>query len=132
MTNEIIGQLAQECDRVQNTDGDIYLLGSTSNPDQVDAEVLACFLERMTIPLPSKDSRPKLFTQLLSDKKIAFSLADGALFLAQITEGRGLGSRDLESMVQVAEQNALMRAMRNGGPEHYSLALEDFDSTQAL
>lgn len=130
MTNEIIGQLSQEWDRVQNTDSALYLLGATNKSDQVDPEILACFFERLTIAPPDKESRIKLFKQLLEDKKIAFALDDGAQFLAQLTEGRELGSRELENLVTMAEQSALLRAVGNGGPEHYSITFDDFGSVQ--
>jgi transitional endoplasmic reticulum ATPase len=130
LSNEIIGQLAQECERAQYSDGHVFLLGATSKPDQVDSEVLDCFQERMAVALPNRDARIKLFTRLLTDKKIDFSLGDGALLLAELTEGKSLDSRDIENSVQAAQQRALLRAVRNGGPEHYSISLDDFESLQ--
>jgi SpoVK/Ycf46/Vps4 family AAA+-type ATPase len=127
LTNEIIGQLIQECERIQNTESHIFLLGSASNLERVDPAVLDCFHERMAIGLPGRDARVKLFTQLLVDKKISFPLADGALLLAQLTERQAMASRDVEYLVRSAEQKALLRAVRNGGPEHYSIVLEDFE-----
>lgn len=128
LTNEIIGQMVQECERTQNTESQIFLLGSASNLGQVDSAVLDCFHEEMAIGLPGHAARIKLFTQLLADKRISFPLADGALLLAQMTERQAMGSRDVENLVRAAEQRALLRAVRNGGPEHYSIALDDFDS----
>jgi SpoVK/Ycf46/Vps4 family AAA+-type ATPase len=72
LTNEIIGQLAQECERTQYSDGRVFLLGATSNPDQVDPEILDCFQERMAVALPNRDARIKLFTRFLKDRKIDF------------------------------------------------------------
>jgi SpoVK/Ycf46/Vps4 family AAA+-type ATPase len=127
LTNEIIGQLTQECERLQNAESHIFLLGSASNPEQVDPAVLDCFHEEVAIGLPGRDARVKLFTQLLADKKISFPLNDGALLLAQLTERRAMASRDVENFVHAAEQRALLRAVKDGGPEHYSIALEDFE-----
>jgi SpoVK/Ycf46/Vps4 family AAA+-type ATPase len=106
---------AQECERTQFSDGHVFLLGATSNPDQVDPEVLDCFQERMAVTLPNRDARIKLFTRLLTDKKIDFTLDDGALLLAELTEGKSFDSRDIENSVQAAQQKALLRALRNGG-----------------
>jgi SpoVK/Ycf46/Vps4 family AAA+-type ATPase len=128
LTNEIIGQLTQECERIQDTDSHIFLLGTASNLEQVDPAVLDCFHEEMAIGLPGQAARVKLFTQLLANKNISFPLADGAVLLAQMTERQAMGSRDVENLVRSAEQSALLRAVRNGGPEHYSIALDDFDS----
>jgi SpoVK/Ycf46/Vps4 family AAA+-type ATPase len=130
LSNEIIGQLAQECERAQFNDGHVFLLGATSNPEQVDPEVLDCFQERIGVTLPNRDARIKLFTRLLTDKKIDFSLDDGAVLLAEVTEGKSFDSRDIENSVQAAQQKALLRAVRNGGPEHYSIALDDFEPLQ--
>jgi hypothetical protein len=63
----------------------------------------------------------------LTDKKIDFPLNEGALLLADLTEGKSIGSRDIENSVQAAQQRALLRAVRNGGPEHYSITLDDFE-----
>jgi SpoVK/Ycf46/Vps4 family AAA+-type ATPase len=131
LSNEVIGQLAQECERTQFSEGHVFLLGATSNPDQVDPEILDCFQERMAVTLPNRDARIKLFTRLLTDKKIDFSLDDGAVLLAELTEGQSLDSRDIENSVQAAQQKALLRAVRNGGPEHYSMSLDDFDLLQS-
>jgi SpoVK/Ycf46/Vps4 family AAA+-type ATPase len=128
LSNEIIGQLAQECERARYSDGHVFLLAATSNPDLVDPEVLDCFQERMAMALPSRAARIKLFTRLLTDKKIDFSLGDGALLLAELTEGKSLDSRDIENSVQAAQQRALLRAVKNGGPEHYSITLDDFET----
>jgi SpoVK/Ycf46/Vps4 family AAA+-type ATPase len=130
LSNEIIGQLAQECERAQFNDGHVFLLGATSNPERVDPEVLDCFQERMAVTLPNRDARIKLFTRLLTNKKIDFSLDDGAILLAELTEGKSFDSRDIENSVQAAQQKALLRAVRNGGPEHYSIALDDFEPLQ--
>ncbi len=77
--------------------------------------------------LPSRDARFKLFSRLLTDKKIDFSLHDGALLLAELAEGKSLDSRAIENRVQAAQQKALMRAVNNGGPQHYSITLDDFE-----
>jgi transitional endoplasmic reticulum ATPase len=128
LSNEIIGQLAQECERTQYSDSHVFLLGATSSPNHVDPEVLDCFQERMSVALPNRDARIKLFTRLLADKKIDFSLGEGALLLAELAEGKSLDSRDIENSVLAAQQRALLRAVRNGGPEHYSITLDDFET----
>jgi SpoVK/Ycf46/Vps4 family AAA+-type ATPase len=130
LSNEIIAQLAQEWERAAYSEGHIFLLGATSNPDQVDQEVLDCFQERMAVALPNRNARIKLFARLLTDKKIAFSLDDGALLLAELSEGKSLDSRDIDNWVQAAQQRALLRAVKNGGPEHYSITLDDFEPLQ--
>jgi SpoVK/Ycf46/Vps4 family AAA+-type ATPase len=130
LTNEIIGQLIQESERAQDPQSHVFLLGSTSSPEQVDPAVRDCFHDQLVIGLPGRDARVKLFTKLLSDKKLSFPLTDGALLLALLTESQAVGSRDVENLVHAAEQKALLRAVRNGGPEQYSITLDDFGSIE--
>jgi len=125
-TNEIVGQLTQEFEREQGLRSFVFFLGATSSPEEVDAELLRCFDERMVIAVPDRNARMKLFASLLAGKKIDFSLDDGAFLLAQLTEDKGLDSGQLEAWVQSAERKALVRAVANGGPEHYELSLDDF------
>jgi hypothetical protein len=73
------------------------------------------------------DFRVRLLAMLLAGKKLDFSLDDGTTLLADLSEGKSWNGRDLGSWVRSAEQRALMRAMRDGGPEHYSIGLDDFD-----
>jgi hypothetical protein len=42
----------------------------------------------MAVTLPNRDARIKLFTRLLRDKKIDFSLGDGAVLLADSLRAR--------------------------------------------
>lgn len=127
-TNEIVGQLTQEVERLRGGGSFVFLLGSTGKPDEVDEELLHCFDERMVVSLPDTDARVKLFTNLLAAKKIGFSLNDGAFLLAQLTDGKGLDSTELESWLKAAEKRALLRAISNGGPEHYEIGLDDFET----
>jgi hypothetical protein len=46
--------------------------------------------------------------------------------LAERIKDRALSGRDLEGWVQAAEQKALLRALRDGGPENFAIGLEDF------
>lgn len=62
----------------------------------------------------------------LSRKKLAFPPDDGAILLADLTDGKGLSGRDLQNWIGAAEQNALLRAMEEGGPERYVITLDDF------
>jgi hypothetical protein len=41
---------------------------------------------------------------------------------------KGMSGRDLKSWIGRAEQKALLRAIATGGPQHFALTLDDFDS----
>jgi transitional endoplasmic reticulum ATPase len=130
LTHEIVGQLTQEFERADRARSFVFFLGATSNPEAVDPELLGCFDERMAISVPDRSARIKLFSNLLTGKKIGFSLNDGAFLLAQLTDDKGLDSNQLEAWVQSAERKALLRAIGNGGPEHYEIGLDDFAAVE--
>jgi len=92
--------------------------------------VLSRFQERITIPLPDFEAREGLLTVLLQKKRLAFDVAEGARTLAAMSEGKGMSGRDLESWVSRAERKALPRAIAAGGPQHFALMVEDFDSLE--
>jgi SpoVK/Ycf46/Vps4 family AAA+-type ATPase len=128
MTDEIVGQLLQELDGIQSRDSEVFLLAATNHLDQIDPAVLSRFQERILIPLPDLDSRERLLTVLLQKKRLAFDVAEGSHTLATMSEGRGMSGRDLKSWIGRAEQKALLRAIATGGPQHFALTLDDFDS----
>lgn len=126
LTNEIIGQFTQEYESLLRSSKCVFLIGGASTPSQIDPEVLGCFEEQMDVGIPDRNGRFKLFMHLLSAKKLSFSLEEGAFFLTQLTEDRAMDTRGVENFVRTAEQKALLRAMKNGGPESFSIALDDF------
>jgi ATP-dependent DNA ligase len=45
-----------------------------------------------------------------------------------LLQNKGMSGRDLKSWIGRAEQKALLRAIATGGPQHFALTLDDFDS----
>jgi SpoVK/Ycf46/Vps4 family AAA+-type ATPase len=131
LTDEIVGQLLQELDGIQSRDSEVFLLAATNHPEQIDRAVLSRFQERLAIPLPDLDGRERLLTVLLQKKRLSFALEDGSRALAAMSEGKGMSGRDLKSWIGRAEQKALLRAIATGGPQHFALTLDDFDSPVA-
>jgi SpoVK/Ycf46/Vps4 family AAA+-type ATPase len=129
LTREIVGQLLQEIDGVEAHAEHIFLVGATNRPNAIDRAVLSRLSERLVISVPDHRARVRLLSNFLIGKKLAFPLEDGAILLADLTEGKGLSGRDLRNWVGTAEQNALLRAMDDGGPEHYTITLDDFSSS---
>jgi SpoVK/Ycf46/Vps4 family AAA+-type ATPase len=128
LTREIVGQLLQEIDGIQAYTEQVFLVGATNRPNAIDNAILSRFSERLLIPLPNHAARVRLFSILLSEKKLAFPVDDGAVLLADLSEGKGLSGRDLRNWIGAAEQSALLRALEDGGPEHYAITLDDFSS----
>jgi SpoVK/Ycf46/Vps4 family AAA+-type ATPase len=128
LTDEIVGQLLQELDGIQSRDSEVFLLAATNHAEQIDPAVLSRFQERLAIPLPDLHGRERLLTMLLQKKRLTFALEEGSHTLAAMSEGKGMSGRDLKSWIGRAEQKALLRAIATGGPQHFALKLDDFDS----
>jgi transitional endoplasmic reticulum ATPase len=126
LTDEIVGQLLQEMDGINVRESHVFLVAATNHLERIDAAVRSRFQEKLVIPLPDQQARIRLLANLLMGKKIGFQLNDGAVLLADQTKGRALSGRDLEGWVQAAEQKALLRALRDGGPDNFVIGLEDF------
>jgi SpoVK/Ycf46/Vps4 family AAA+-type ATPase len=128
LTDEIVGQLLQELDGIQSRDSEVFLLAATNHAEQIDRAVLSRFQERLAIPLPDLHGRERLLTMLLQKKRLTFALEEGSHTLAAMSEGMGMSGRDLKNWIGRAEQKALLRAIATGGPQHFALTLDDFDS----
>jgi SpoVK/Ycf46/Vps4 family AAA+-type ATPase len=126
LTDEIVGQLLQEMDGISARDSHVFLVAATNHIERIDAAVRSRFQEKLVIPLPNHQARVRLLANLLAGKKIGFPLNEGAVLLADQTKDQALSGRDLEGWVQTAEQKALLRALRDGGPENFTIRLEDF------
>ena len=109
-----------------SSSGRVFLIGATRNADLVDEDVLSCFDEQIEFPLPNTDLRARLLTAFLTGKKLGFSLADEVVALSKKFNGT-CNAGDLARSVQTAEQRALTRAIRNGGPQHLRIELEDIE-----
>jgi SpoVK/Ycf46/Vps4 family AAA+-type ATPase len=126
LTGEIVGQLLQEMDGINVRGSHVFLVAASNHLDRIDEAVRSRFQEKLVIPLPDRNARIRLLINLLTGKKIGFPLNEVAILLADQTKDRALSGRDLEGWVQAAEQKALLRAMRDGGPENFTIGLEYF------
>ena len=126
LSEEIASQIQQEMNSSASSSGRVFLIGATRNADLVDEDVLSCFDEQIEFPLPNTDLRARLLTAFLTGKKLGFSLADEVLALSKKFNGT-CNAGDLARSVQTAEQRALTRAIRNGGPQHLRIELEDIE-----
>lgn len=131
LSEEIASQIQQEMNSSAYAGGRVFLIGATRNAGLVDEDILSCFDEQIEFPLPDAKLRVRLLTALLRGKKLGFSLAAGVLTLSKRFNGRNSSAGDLARCVQAAEQRALTRAIRDGGPEHLRIELEDFEVLSA-
>jgi SpoVK/Ycf46/Vps4 family AAA+-type ATPase len=123
----VISQLQLGLVPVGAPESRLFVAAATTHAHRTDPRILRGFQETISLSLPDKATRMRLAGQILSDKRINFSIADGAVLLADLTEGRDLSRRDFENWIQSAEQRALTRAAREGAPEDYAITLDDFE-----
>jgi SpoVK/Ycf46/Vps4 family AAA+-type ATPase len=128
LAEEIASQLQQEMSSGASGAGRVFLIGAVRDPDLVDEDVLSFFAERIELPFPDAQLRFHLLSVFLTSKKLGFPLEEGAQMLAARLNGRNVSAGDLARCVQAAEQRALTRAIRTGGPEHLRIELEDFEA----
>src|ERR1019366_10805834 len=79
LTDEIVGQLLQEMDGINVRESHVFLVAATNRLERIDAAVRSRFQEKLVIPLPDRQARIRLLTNLLMGKKIGFHLNDGAV-----------------------------------------------------
>lgn len=128
LTKEIVGQLLQELDGIRRKQGHVFVLAATNHPELIDSAILSRFPERIHIPLPDQKCRRLLVRNMLKGKRVSFDIDSGSASLSYASEG--MSGRDLVNWLARAEQKAVMRAVAKGGPEHFSLALNDFEPTE--
>lgn len=120
---EIIGQLLQELDGVKAIAEHVFVVAATNRLDSIDSAVLSRFPKRVEIPLPDLPSRKQLLIIML--RKLSHTLTDADIFrMAENSHGRS--GRDLRSMVENAQNNAVSRALESGEPTNVELMSEDF------
>jgi len=128
LAEEIASQLQQEMNSGISSGRRVFLVGATRDADLVDEDVVSFFAERIELPFPDAQLRVRLLTTFLASKKLNFPLEEGAFKLAGMLNGGNVSAGDLARCVQAAEQRALARAIREGGPEHLRIKLEDFQT----
>jgi SpoVK/Ycf46/Vps4 family AAA+-type ATPase len=128
LSEEIASQLQQEISPATFRDGHVFLIGATRDADLVDEDLVNCFDERIALPFPNAQLRSRLLSVFLAGKNLGFSPEEGVLSLTTKLNAQNVSAGDLARCVQAAEQRALTRAIRTGGPEHLRIELDDFES----
>lgn len=125
-TKEIIGQLLQEIDGIKSQSGAIFLLAATNNPAGIDAAILSRFTERFEITLPDEQTRQNIALAILRDQAVDGDREALAAEIARRTDG-GSG-RDIQNLINQAQQRFAMRALDGGAPPK-GLRMLDFPTT---
>ena len=127
-TAEIVAQLLQELDGVATKKGQVFLLGASNHPENIDSALLSRFERKIEIGLPDAGARAAILSLQLAGKPVGFDIEPASATLAARTEG--LSGRDLQSLVTTATRKALQRAMETSGdPRTLSLTLTDLESS---
>lgn len=86
-TREMVTQMLQEMDGVKEQKETVFVLAATNCPDQIDSAILSRFKRKMTVNLPDRDDRARMFYSALSKhlldsmgvedlKSLAYDLSD--------------------------------------------------------
>ena len=125
MTREITGQLLQELDGIKASPQPVFVLAATNLPELIDPAIRSRLPQTIEVSLPDTEQRAAILSMLLSGKPLRFDRELEARRLAELTEGKS--GRELRSLVELAEQNAVARAIEAGSPDTVELAVEDFN-----
>jgi SpoVK/Ycf46/Vps4 family AAA+-type ATPase len=125
---EIVGQLLQEINGIRRQDSHVFLLAATNHSERVDPAILSRLQEQIEIPLPDDGCRARFIRLVLDGKKKTFPIEYACDVL--VSQSAGMSKRDIGNWVARAEQKAIRRATALGGPEHFSLTMEDFVEQQ--
>lgn len=105
------------------TENKVFLIGTTNNPENIDARVLrgGRFSEKIWIPLPRRDQRLQLLKRFLDGTRLdsTFSIEDIAGNL------EGVSPADLQAICTAAKRMAFNRI--SGGDQLPPLNRSDFD-----
>jgi AAA+ superfamily predicted ATPase/uncharacterized membrane protein len=112
--NEIVSQMLQEMDGVRRDASRVTVIAATNQPEEVDDAIKARFGLQIAIPLADESARRQILKQLLSRSVLAPGLdADQlAAEIAQLTPGKS--GRDLTTLVNRANQRAVLRSTSAG------------------
>lgn len=108
----------------------MFLLAASNRVDHIDLAIRSRFQEQIEIPLPNLEARIRLLETFLRAKPLDFSLASDSRALAE--KSHGMSGRDINHWIVRAEQKAVQRAILQGGPQHFTVTLQDLDEPLCL
>ncbi len=123
LSQEIIGQILQELDGVKAIAEHVFVVAATNRLDAIDSAVLSRFPKRVEVPLPDLTGRNQLLSVVL--RKLNHTLSEEQITrMAENSEGKS--GRDIRSIVENAQNNAVSRALESGEPHRVQVTAEDF------
>ncbi|MBC8739775.1 ATP-binding protein [Paraburkholderia sp. UCT31] len=123
-TDDLVAEMLTQMDGVRSRPGEVFVLGASNRPENIDSAVLSRFAEQWTIGLPDLPARARLVRRFIGSKRVQFDLDAFAQHVAGQTEG--WSGRDLVHFVRAAEKVAISRALRSNSPDDVSLSVADF------
>jgi len=110
LTNEIVNQMLQEMDGARQHTQEVFVLGATNLPEQIDPAILSRFTSRIEIPLPDLRARTEILSNLLGERRLepGLDIEEIAGLLARKLKRRS--GRDLVMLINRAMERAVMNA----------------------
>lgn len=107
----VVNQLLQEMDGVSSTNDGVFVLGATNHPWDVDEALLrpGRFDRMVLVQMPDAEARRHILQRLLKDRPIA-----GINLGATVKATKGFSGADLDYLVQVAVEQAMVQSVAQG------------------
>lgn len=128
-TRDILGELIQQLDGAEKSQGHVFLLAASNRLDDIDEALLSRLPRRIHIPLPDEQGRQEILAVHLRGKPLDFDL--GAICKELAAQTQGLSGRELKDIVQQAEQRAAHRAIQARAPGAMRIQPGDFEEAAA-
>jgi SpoVK/Ycf46/Vps4 family AAA+-type ATPase len=120
---EILGQLLQEMDGIKRSSAQLFIIGASNCPDNLDPAVSSRFERKIEVALPDKSARIDIVKMLFRKKPYRFDIDEVANLIANYSEG--YSGRSIQSIVSRTERYAIRRSIMEDSPETATIVRSD-------
>ncbi len=109
-TQEIVTEMLQEMDGARRSARQVFVLGATNLPEDIDPAILSRFTSKIEIPLPDEDGRREILKRLIAERAVdpALDVEEISAVLAKRLSRKS--GRDLVMLVNRAMERAVLLA----------------------
>ena len=116
ISQEVTAQLLQEIDGISSNGHAIFVVAATNRIDHVDAALLSCFTEHISIGLPGPEDRMAMLRLFIGRTPLYVNGSSEIETLARLSLATETKSgRDLRNLVDKARMRAIKRGLKIDG-----------------